>query len=161
MMRLMTVLTRNVGWKLLSVAIAVMLWIAVEGEPELVTVQSMPGYQERTTAEGTALEFKQKILTQCPNATWTVLQESKTDFTIEWQTTGCKGWDNQYEVSRFMTGKTAMHRVAYTNRKLPIPEDKHRQWIDLIGKASVEMPSSVGQAAPPSSSAPQPAPGPK
>jgi hypothetical protein len=35
-------LTRNMGWKLLSVMLAVMLWIAVEGEPELVTVQSVP-----------------------------------------------------------------------------------------------------------------------
>jgi hypothetical protein len=35
-------LTRNLGWKLLSVVLAVCLWIAVEGEPELVTVQSVP-----------------------------------------------------------------------------------------------------------------------
>jgi YbbR domain-containing protein len=36
------VLTRNLGWKMLSVLLAVLLWIAVEGEPELVTVQSVP-----------------------------------------------------------------------------------------------------------------------
>jgi YbbR domain-containing protein len=36
------VLTNNLGWKLLSVLLAVLLWIAVEGEPELVTVQSVP-----------------------------------------------------------------------------------------------------------------------
>jgi hypothetical protein len=35
-------LTHNLGWKLLSVLLAVLLWIAVEGEPELVTVQSVP-----------------------------------------------------------------------------------------------------------------------
>lgn len=35
-------LTRNLGWRLLSVLLAVMLWIAVEGEPELVTLQSVP-----------------------------------------------------------------------------------------------------------------------
>jgi hypothetical protein len=42
MMRIVDVVTRNFGWKLLSVGLAVMLWIAVEGEPELVTVQSVP-----------------------------------------------------------------------------------------------------------------------
>ncbi|MBZ5635783.1 MAG: hypothetical protein LAO55_21855 [Acidobacteriia bacterium] len=36
------VLTNNLGWKLLSVLLAVLFWIAVEGEPELVTVQSVP-----------------------------------------------------------------------------------------------------------------------
>src|SRR6185436_1747220 len=35
-------LTSNLGWKLLSVVLAVFLWVAVEGEPELVTVQSVP-----------------------------------------------------------------------------------------------------------------------
>jgi hypothetical protein len=42
MTRVWRVLTRNLGWKLLSVGLAVLLWIAVEGEPELVTVQSVP-----------------------------------------------------------------------------------------------------------------------
>ena len=42
MMRVVNVVTRNLGWKLLSVGLAVLLWIAVEGEPELVTVQSVP-----------------------------------------------------------------------------------------------------------------------
>ena len=36
------VLTHNLGWKLISVVLAVLLWIAVEGEPELVTVQAVP-----------------------------------------------------------------------------------------------------------------------
>jgi len=44
MMRVWRMLTRNLGWKLLAVALAVLLWIAVEGEPELITVQSVPVY---------------------------------------------------------------------------------------------------------------------
>jgi hypothetical protein len=42
MMRVVHVVTRNLGWKLLSVGLAGLLWIAVEGEPELVTVQTVP-----------------------------------------------------------------------------------------------------------------------
>ncbi len=44
MMRVVGVVTRNLGWKLLSVALAVLLWVAVEGEPVLVTVQAVPVY---------------------------------------------------------------------------------------------------------------------
>ena len=36
------VVTINLGWKLLAVLLAVLLWVAVEGEPELVTVQPVP-----------------------------------------------------------------------------------------------------------------------
>jgi YbbR domain-containing protein len=42
MTKVWRLLTRNLVWKLLSVLLAVMLWIAVEGEPELVTVQTVP-----------------------------------------------------------------------------------------------------------------------
>ena len=48
------VVTRNLGWKLLSVLLAVLLWIAVEGEPELVTVQSVPVFY-RNVAPALAL----------------------------------------------------------------------------------------------------------
>jgi len=44
MMPIWRVLTRNLGWKLLAVLLAVLLWIAVEGEPVLVTVQAVPVY---------------------------------------------------------------------------------------------------------------------
>jgi hypothetical protein len=44
------VLTHNLGWKLLSVLLAVLLWIAVEGEPELVTVQTVPVFYRNVDA---------------------------------------------------------------------------------------------------------------
>jgi len=39
-------LTRNLGWKVLSVVLAITLWIAVDGEPELVTLQSVPVFYQ-------------------------------------------------------------------------------------------------------------------
>jgi hypothetical protein len=42
MTQLWRALTRNLGWRLLSVLLAVLLWVAVEGEPELVTLQPVP-----------------------------------------------------------------------------------------------------------------------
>ena len=39
-------LTRNLGWKVLSVLLAITLWIAVDGEPELVTLQSVPVFYQ-------------------------------------------------------------------------------------------------------------------
>ena len=35
-------LTRNLGWKLSAFGLAVLLWLAVAGEPELVAIQSVP-----------------------------------------------------------------------------------------------------------------------
>jgi len=44
MMAFWHALTRNLGWKVLAVLLAILLWVAVEGEPELVTVQTVPVY---------------------------------------------------------------------------------------------------------------------
>jgi YbbR domain-containing protein len=35
-------LTHNIGWKLASFALAVLLWFVIAGEPELVAIQSIP-----------------------------------------------------------------------------------------------------------------------
>jgi hypothetical protein len=39
---MISLLTRNLGWKLLSLAIAVLLWLAIVGEPEVATSISVP-----------------------------------------------------------------------------------------------------------------------
>jgi YbbR domain-containing protein len=36
------ILTKNIGWKLLSLAAAVLLWVSVASEPELSTLHSVP-----------------------------------------------------------------------------------------------------------------------
>ena len=36
------ILTHNLGWKLLSLAAAVLIWVSVESEPELATLRTVP-----------------------------------------------------------------------------------------------------------------------
>jgi hypothetical protein len=43
--------THNFWWKLVSVLLAILLWYAVEGEPELVTSRALPLYFERLPAD--------------------------------------------------------------------------------------------------------------
>jgi len=111
---------------------------------ELVTVQSFLGAQKRMTAEEIVLGMKQQ-LNECPKAMWRIIQGDNDEFLYEWQTVDCPGWDNQYELAKVIRGQTAIHRVAYANRKLPISEETRRQWTHLVGQASSPAPSSVVQ----------------
>ena len=120
----------------------------VDNWTELVTVQSFPDAQKRTTPKETALGMKQQLLNECPKAMWSVLQEDEDQFLYEWQTVDCPGWDNQYEVSKIIRGQTAIHRIAYANRKLPIAEETRRQWADLIGRAGFQTPGAAAQSTP-------------
>lgn len=47
----MSRITHNLGWKVASLAVAVLLWYAVEGEPELVTSRAIPVYFEGLPAD--------------------------------------------------------------------------------------------------------------
>ncbi|MCZ6718090.1 MAG: hypothetical protein O6944_02910 [Gammaproteobacteria bacterium] len=112
----------------------------VENWTELVTIQTFPGMQTRMTAKKLMLRFKKKITRKdCPDVMWNVITESEEEVVYEWRTIDCPGWDNQYEVSKVIRGKTGIHRSAYTNRELPISEDQRNRWIDLIGSVKLEM----------------------
>src|SRR5207245_615703 len=104
------------------------------------------GAQERMKAEEVVLGMKQQ-LDECPKAMWRIIQRDADEFLYEWQTVDCPGWDNQYEVSKVIRGRTAIHRIAYANRKLPMSEETRRQWTDLIGQASSATLRSAVQSA--------------
>ena len=53
------IFTRNIGWKLLSLAIAVLLWIAVASEPELATFISVPVEYKNLSAK---LEINSEVV---------------------------------------------------------------------------------------------------
>lgn len=59
-MKLKRLLFHNFGWKLASLTFSVLLWFAVVGEPELVTVQSAEVYFEN-------LDSSLVLLTDAPN----------------------------------------------------------------------------------------------
>jgi hypothetical protein len=127
----------------------------VDNWTELVTLQVFSGAQKRTTAEEMVLGLKQQQLSECPKGMWKTIRSDNDGIFFEWQTVDCHGWDNQYEVAKVIRGRTAIHRVAYTNRKLPVSEATRLQWIDLIGKASLQAPGpTTGPTTEPSQPSP-------
>jgi hypothetical protein len=110
----------------------------VNGWTELVSVQTFPGAQETTALASVVGVFKDKLLKECPDALWRILKESQDEVLHEWKTTGCRGWDNQHEIAKLMKGKSAIYRVSYANRSLPLEDEKRAQWVELVGAARIE-----------------------
>ncbi len=111
----------------------------VKNWTELVTINTFWGKQTRMTPKKTMRRTKKITLKQCPNTTWTVINESKEEVLFEWQTTECPGFGSQYEVSKIMRGKMGIHSLAYANKKLPISADRRNRWINLIERAKLEF----------------------
>jgi hypothetical protein len=110
----------------------------VDNWKELVTTQAFPGAQKEKSADEIALGLKQVTLGRCPKAMWRVIHQDKDESLYEWQTTRCRGYDNQYEVAKIIRGRTAIYRVAYTNRKLPISDELRNRWLELIRGAKLD-----------------------
>jgi hypothetical protein len=127
----------------------------VNGWTELVSVQTFPGAQERKTLAAIAGGFKDKLQKECPDALWRVLKESQDELMYEYRTTGCRGWDDQHEIAKLMMGRSAIFRVSYTNRRLPLHDEQRARWVALVGSGRVEaevepvVPEATAGGAPP------------
>ena len=106
---------------------------------ERVTLHVLPGAQEQVTARNIMVEFRDNILKNCPSAIWTVLQESANQIVYEWQTIDCPVYDNHYAVGKMIEGQSAIHRIGYENRALPLEDGKRNEWRILIGGAHLEV----------------------
>ena len=97
-----------------------------------------PNPQEKRTAQEFMLRDKEVIAKDCPSVIWDVLQESTEEILYEWRHVDCSGWDDQYGLSKIIIGRSALHRVAYATKVLPLAEEKRSEWMTLIEQATVE-----------------------
>jgi len=113
----------------------------VKNWKELVTTQVFPSAQDQKTAQEIVTGLQKVTVGRCPKAMWRIIQQSEDEALYEWQTTKCRGYDDQYEVAKIIRARGGLYRVAYANRKLPISDDLKHRWIGLIQKARVELPA--------------------
>lgn len=102
---------------------------------ELVTFQVLSGLQ--VTPKELMVRIKTGILKSCPDVAWTVIRKGKEEIVYEWHATNCLPHGTQHEVSKIIQGKIAMHRVAYTTKRLSTFEEAGQKWKTLIAKAAL------------------------
>jgi hypothetical protein len=126
----------------------------VDGWTELVSVVTYPGAQQ-TSLAAIAGNFRDKLLKECPDALWRILNESQDQVLHEFETKGCHGWDDQHEIAKLMKGTSAIFRVSYASRRLPFGDDQRSRWVALVGAARLEaevapaVPKAIAGGAPP------------
>lgn len=102
---------------------------------ELVTLHVSPPKQVKPSE--LMLNQKAVILVRCPDVKWSVMRKGKEEIIYEWQVTNCPGVGSEQEISKIIQGKTAIHRVAYTTKRVPMPEETRDTWTALIAKAKL------------------------
>ncbi len=114
----------------------------VEAWTELVTVQRMPGAAERMTPQESMNGARKATLEQCPSTTWTVLRQEKEEVLYQWEHRKCRGFADQFEVAKKYRDGSALVRVSWVTKKLPVTEETRASWIKIIGEYPGEKAAS-------------------
>ncbi|MCH9656501.1 MAG: hypothetical protein K0U86_03420 [Planctomycetes bacterium] len=109
----------------------------VQNYQQLFTTQRLLKQGEKGSAKAMMNHMKSLLEKSHQIEVWNVIQEGDNDILYEWRVAKNEQAPAQHEIARLIKGKRDMHRLAYTNRKLPLSEETRTQWIKLIQSAKL------------------------
>lgn len=132
----------EVGYKIVGQGMSMTEYVlsgqSVNNWQELVTVISLYGRQRDMTSEQFMGALKEIMIKRCPNVFWEVIQRQPDEILFEWRVAGCKGAEDQHEIKRLISGKTAIHHIAYTIKKPKMSLEQKNQWVQLLTAAEIK-----------------------
>ena len=109
----------------------------VQNFQQLFTTQRLMKRGEKGSAKAMMDHMKSLMEKSRQIELWNVIQEGDNDILFEWRVAKNKQKPAQYEIARLIKGKRDMHRLAYTNRKLPLSDETRAEWIKVIQSAKL------------------------
>ncbi|WP_155834257.1 hypothetical protein [Halotalea alkalilenta] len=109
---------------------------SVESWSELFTIQFFEDVY--VSPERAMYLLMAGIREQCPDATWTVINEERNSVMYEWTASACDLYPAQHEIVRLLRGNDGVHRIAFVKKTDLMPEELRNKWIDVFLKAYVE-----------------------
>ena len=112
---------------------------------ELVTIERLPPAQRHVDVSALLETLRERFARICLGLSFHVLEQRSQDVLYEWRHDGCPslGQGAQHEISRFVKGKSGIHRVAYVARVNPLASQTREQWVKLIGQAKWAQPAPL------------------
>lgn len=102
---------------------------------KMVSVQFLEG--EIRHPEQLMQSLKDKMLSRCPNAKWSVIESDKARILYEWSITECAGEGDQFELAQLLRGNDGLHRMAYTQKGQPLTQYSREIWTAHLKAARV------------------------
>lgn len=109
----------------------------VQNYEQLFSTQRIIKRGEQQTAKVMLERMKAALEKRHSIELWNVIHEDDNDILYEWRVSKSENTPGQHEIARLIRGKRDMHRLAYTNRKLPLSEKSRADWIERIRSAKM------------------------
>ena len=85
------------------------------------------------------LDTQERVIKQAyPVVQWNAIQSSENGALYEWSVKGYPGMEDQSEIARIIKGKDGIHNIRYTAKKVPLPPEQRKDWIDRLSKITLE-----------------------
>jgi hypothetical protein len=119
---------------------------------EQVTTALTFGAQRSTDVFAIAEATRKTLEKDCPTFRWEYLERSQKNLVYEWSRSLCKDVQPQHEIVRLTSGRLGIHRLSYSAKSPQMAPGLRRQWLKLIGEATLQLreapPAGGGAAAP-------------
>ena len=109
----------------------------VQNYQQLFTTQRILKQGEQISAREAMNRVKSLLEKSHQVEVWNVIQDGDNDILYEWRVKQNEQTPAQHEIARLIKGKRDMHRIAYTNRKLPLSDETRAEWVKLIQSAKL------------------------
>lgn len=100
------------------------------------TVQFYDGKQDEPKVFMERLTARQTR--RCPSLKSRILDQQSDSILYEWRIQGCQRYQDQHQLARIIRGQAGLHRVAYTEKNLPMPSKTYHEWQKKLRGARLE-----------------------
>lgn len=104
---------------------------------ELVTVNTMQGYQGEDVLGRFLVFVKKGLESQCAEVQWKTIKGGEESVLYEWTAKGCASWPDQYELARVIQGDKGLYILHYASKEFPIDDPKRAHWMRNFSEAKI------------------------
>ena len=139
---------RKAGHRVVNRGTTMAEWILpgekVQNWTQLVSIQRMHGLAAAGQSPKQVADGMLASLTkQHPKAKYRFITASDDSVLYEWKIPDSDTQPAQHEIARLIKGQVDMHRVAIVIKQPEMPEALHKQWVQILSDAKLQLTSSL------------------
>ncbi len=111
---------------------------SIEAWSRLFTHQNLRRSRSSADSPGIMMTgLKKAMQSRCPEVTWSVIRETRSDIVYEFYFADCAGHPDQHEIARIVYGKWNIWRLAYTEKGPRLDQAARARWVEALSEPRV------------------------
>jgi hypothetical protein len=110
---------------------------SVDNWTEMFSERTLPDLQKTSTPGDSFADYKKTIKENCPDAKWTLIEDSSADVVYQMTPGTCEESRPAYEIGRFMSGGRALYQLLWQSKSQTVDQKQKDAWISTLTSSEV------------------------